>query len=363
LLGASLALALAACGAADSLSGSFVDPPDRNYGDAGSSPTPVQDGGVGSVQSSGVFLVHAAAFPAFRICFEGLLDERPFPDDRLMPEANVVGVDVGSAVRIDSIPQTLGRAFLFAEFAIRDLFPPGVPGPTCDTLLSTPDTASKATELPAVQVSLASGVHVLALTGCAAGDPSGSTARCGATWSVGTGNLQLRHIPLFATPRSDRSRLPVQALELSSPLAGRGRMIRVAFGPLEAGAPDAFAGDVASGAPTPDPPAQLALDDADASVYGTAGFFVTLGAKRDGGDAGPPELIVAQSLADIQRLSNPRAVPPEWYGVASTYVLLLLGDPDPRFDDGGADPDSRRLPHVLAVPLAEPDAGPDASAR
>jgi hypothetical protein len=98
--------------------------------------------------------------------------------------------------------------------------------------------------------------------------------------------------------------------------------------------------------------------------------FVTLGAPiiGDGGseagttsdagaDAGPREVLVRQSLADIQKLSSPRSLPADWFSVTSSYVLLSVGDPDPRLGDGGPDSDPRHALHLLAIPLATPDAG------
>ena len=37
--------------------------------------------------------------------------------------------------------------------------------------------------------------------------------------------------------------------------------------------------------------------------------------------------------------------------------MLSVGDTDPRLGDGGHDDDPRRALHLLAVPLATPDAG------
>ena len=59
--------------------------------------------------------------------------------------------------------------------------------------------------------------------------------------------------------------------------------------------------------------------------------------------------------------SGSRDVPPSYYGAASNYALLLLGDPDAKLQDGGPDKDDRRNLHFLAVPVIAPkgDAGTD----
>src|SRR5688572_20747864 len=62
---------------------------------------PPSDAGQGAPTGSGVVVVHSAAFPSFRLCFSNHLGLRPQPDSTVMPEANLVGVEVGSAVRIN----------------------------------------------------------------------------------------------------------------------------------------------------------------------------------------------------------------------------------------------------------------------
>jgi hypothetical protein len=71
--------------------------------------------------------------------------------------------------------------------------------------------------------------------------------------------------------------------------------------------------------------------------------------------------LLDESLARIQSLSSPRDVPPTYYAAASNYALLLLGDPNAKLADGGADTDDRRRLHFLAVPVIEPktDGGAD----
>src|SRR5262245_40618969 len=97
-MGAGILLASVAC----SSMGTTAD-----FSPGGNSPDRKSDSGSGSVAPSatnsgptatGVLLVHAAGFPSFRLCFEHFPDQAPQPDENVMPEANVVGVEVGSLV-------------------------------------------------------------------------------------------------------------------------------------------------------------------------------------------------------------------------------------------------------------------------
>lgn len=323
------------------------------------------------IQANAIVIVHAAAFPAFRICFEGAQDERPQPTDELMPESNVVGVDVGTAVRLPARGGKLGRAFVFPESALRTFYPGGV-GPPCKSILASAGTKDTAVEVGEVTEDLSRGVHALVLGGCrpANVDPMASTNRCGADWTAAKGNLRLTTLPLMAYARSGETRLSVQLVQLSPTLqrTAEGRALGLAFGPIEGGAPSPFVeGAVPFGEPVPNPPADLDYAAADLASYATSGVFVTLGGLLD--DAGVPldaggarHVVVAQSLADIQKRSSPRSLPPDWFSAASSYVVLSVGDTDPRLGDGGPDDDPRRGLHLLAIPLASPDAGtPDAS--
>src|SRR5688572_28450886 len=66
-----------------------------------------------------VILVHAAGMPAYRLCFENEPDLRPQPDQETTPEANVVGVEVGSAVRLAPLRGKPGKIHVFNEALIR----------------------------------------------------------------------------------------------------------------------------------------------------------------------------------------------------------------------------------------------------
>lgn len=370
--GSLAALALVACASLDSAEATTVERGDASTAsDAGATRIdgaafPSVDAGA-VIQANAIVLVHAAAFPAFRICFEGAQGEPPQPTDELMPESNVVGVDVGTAVRLPAHGGQLGRAFVFPESLLRPFYPGGV-GPTCQKLLTATATQAFAIEVGEVTDDVSSGVHALVLGGCrpANVDSMASTTRCGADWSATNGNLKLTTLPLKAYARVGATRLSVQLVQLSPALQQKaeGRALGLAFGSLEAGAPAPFVeGAVTFGVALPDPPADLDYAATDLASYATTGLFMTLGdAGSPLADAGPREVLVAQSLADIQKRSSPRSLPPDWFAAASSYVVLSVGDTDPRLGDGGRDEDPRRNLHLLAIPLATPDAGaPDAA--
>ena len=73
-------------------------------------------------------------------------------------------------------------------------------------------------------------------------------------------------------------------------------------------------------------------------------------------------MVLDQTLEQVQAISAPRELPTTYFGIASNYALLLLGDPAPRLFDGGADTDGRRALHLVAIPVIDPkaDAGADA---
>jgi hypothetical protein len=106
------------------------------------------------------------------------------------------------------------------------------------------------------------------------------------------------------------------------------------------------------GAASPAAPVALAYDPEALPDYAQRGFRVTLGGKS----------LLAQSLADVARLSSPNDLPSSYYAAASNYVLLLLGDPEaPVKNDAGAD--ELETLHFLVVPVVQPkadatDAGP-----
>jgi hypothetical protein len=343
-------------------------------GDVGiTAPSPFADGGA-PIEANAIVLVHAASFPAFRICFSGAPEDLPQPSTELMPESNVVGVDVGTAVRLPARSDMLGDAFAFPESLLRGFYPTfGGSGPTCSQLLTASGTKDIAVPVGKVTEDLSRGVHAIILGGCRATsiDPMASADRCGADWDATKGNLKLTTLSLMAYSRAGQTRLAVQLVQLSPALQRRaeGRVFGLAFGSLDASAPPPFVeGAVPFGKAVPNPPAILDYSATDLQSYGTSGVFVTLGGAVD--EAGAPipgeagvdasaarEVVLSQSLAEIQKRSSPRSLPPDWFSFASSYVVLSVGDTDPRLCDGGRDDDPRRALHLLAIPLATPDAG------
>ena len=328
------------------------------------------DNGLGPVDNA-VILVHAAKSQAFRLCFENETDRRPQPDSQVMPEANVVGVEVGSAVRLGPLRGAPGQVYLFDEPLIRAFYPAfggAGAGPTCKELLANSYVQKSAQQLGKVTDDLSYGVHLLIVHGC----PSDSSlqkysvAECGEGWTPGSGNLGVKQITLAGAARPSPGTLPAQVVNLSQPLesmrAGRG--VLVSFGDLTAPTPHepVATNPVLFGNAQPTVPAQLSYNDKDTAIYESLGFRVSLVPAADGGvDAGASAQVLGESLAHIQKLSSPRDIPPTYYTAASNYALLLLGDPAAKLADGGPDDDDRRNLHLLAVPVIEPksDGGAD----
>jgi hypothetical protein len=326
------------------------------FGDASSAPgnalTPVDNA---------VILVHAAKTPSFRLCFLNELDRKPQPDSQVMPEANVVGVEVGNAVRIGPLHGAPGRVYLFGEATIRALYPAfggsSGAGPSCGDLLGDDALKQYAQDLGEIDTDLSRGVHLLVVKGCSANSPLAtySLGQCGDGWTADKGNLTVTEITLEGANRTSADKLPTQVVNLSQPLEGAraGRDVVVSFGDLtDAGA---AASEIATNPPlfegaTPAEPVQLAYEASDLGVYDSYGFRVAYSS----GDAGAP--LLSESLARVQKQSSPRDLPPTYYAAASNYALLLLGDPSPTLVDGGADDDERRSLHFLAVPVIAPNA-------
>ena len=368
-----------ACGSADlsSFAADTQNPTgagERTGGDAGAfSPAATGASDLGPTDNA-VILVHAAKSQAFRLCFEHEVDRRPQPDSELMPEANVVGVEVGGAVRLPALRGAPGQVILFEEPSIRASYPTfggaGV-GPSCEELING-DSAAYAQVLGTIDTDLSRGVHLLVVTGCPTDSilRKFSAAQCGAGWVAGLpanggkGNLGVKEITLAGAARPASGTLPAQVVNLSLPLesARAGRDLVVTFGPLDQ--PSTSHVPVATnpklfGSAEPSFPAQLAYASNDTAVYGSLGFRVTFASGT--GDAAADTKVLDESLADIQKSSSPRDIPPSYYATASNYALLVLGDPNAKLADGGPDTDDRRALHVLAVPVLEPksDGGAD----
>ena len=356
-----LGAGLLACGSAlDSAFGDESSSPSASDSDAGFGGATAAPGasGLGPTDNA-VILVHAAGLGAFRVCFAGAPNLFPQPDRQTMPDANVVGVEVGTAVRLPPVDTSVKQeVYVYEERPLR-LFTAagGTEVYDCQTLLtsSTPGIPKPVAKMT-VTTSLAVGVHLLVLSGCGANslDVSRTTAQCGADFKPDIGNLKLEEIELQGAIRPSAGTLPTQVVHLSQQLelsradAGANAPLEVRYGPEGADAGPAARTSVATNptflkAPNAQP-APVAYDPTDTPVYAEKGFEVTLGGKR----------LFWQSLADIAKLSSPQALPSSYYAVASNYVLLR-GDPAAR-GTGDAGPDDLERLHFLVVPVIEPKA-------
>lgn len=174
----------------------------------------------GAPSASGVVLVHAAAFPAFRLCFENMPELKPQPDSKIMPQANVVGVEVGSVVRLDPM-KAPGRIYVMNERDVRtnDF--------TCGELLDDPSKKLVVDKdyhvANEIDHPLGEGrVDVLAITGCGGKaflnyletDETNCDEGASRKWDVTKGNLEARVIPLEPSPvGATESSLPVQLVQ------------------------------------------------------------------------------------------------------------------------------------------------------
>src|SRR6185369_7036093 len=95
-------------------------------------------------QANGLVLVHGALFPSFRLCFENFPEMPPQPDNTVMPEANVVGVEIGSLVRINPLSKAPGKIYLISESAVRSPAA-DTTAPKCVELLGNPSTENSLT--------------------------------------------------------------------------------------------------------------------------------------------------------------------------------------------------------------------------
>lgn len=368
--------ALYACGSAglsgfgDSAGTGFNPVPgsDAGSGATVASPMAGADNGLVPVDNA-VILVHAAKSQSFRLCFEKEADRRPQPDSDVMPQANVVGVEVGAAVRLGPLRGAPGMVYLFEEPLIRAFYPAfggAGQGPTCKNLLENSNLQKLAQPLGTITTDLSHGVHLVVVRGCPSDSPlqKHTASECGDGWTAATGNLSVTDITLSGAKRPSPGILPAQVVNLSQPLEGsRGaRPLLIGFGDLVT--PGASQAAVALnpqvfGSAQPPQPASLGYDSADTAIYATVGFRVSLEPLSGAGPDGGTTTLLAESLARIQKLSSPRDVPPSYYAAASNYALLLLGDPNAKLADGGADMDDRRNLHFLAVPVIEPKSDND----
>ncbi|MBX3263336.1 MAG: hypothetical protein KF782_26930 [Labilithrix sp.] len=364
--------ALIACG--DNALSDFAPSDDGDGGSSGA------DGGLGPPEDGvgsarGVVIVHAASFPAFRLCFSAYPELPPQPDLAVMPEANVVGVEIGSLVRIPPLERPPGEVYVIAQRKVTA--GPAEATKTCGELLDPTqgelfdindyNVAGELTEPLGV-----ANVGVLAITGCGGLGfiaPLGvSQEECGPSYDASYGGLEAKTLTLVPSRAATATSLPVQVVHLSTALEaqrGPGEVVDVTFGAFDDSGADGLAQSVARELALfeASPTADLSLDHDSESMYGTHGFRIALRAADGGADA---TFAHDQSLAEVQQLSALQAVPTTYYSAASSYALLLLGDPRvaPTYADGGTNEryDRRRAIHLLAVPVKEPTDAGDAPA-
>ena len=335
-------------------------------------------------QPTGVMLVHAAEFPPLRVCFEGRPEARPLPDTTTMPDANIVGLDIGTGIRLPPIRGAgrLGKMFVIEidPTRIRTGFDESA---TCGELICPPGSRSQClTEGRDYAVTTAfeenalgaDALTILAIRGCGNAfqltQLGVASAECGPQWDNLAGNISVERIGPLDPRRRAAGVLPVQLVNLAPLLSPAFGAVNVRFGPLDA---DADAGPIDGGATdggeadagsasaleqvaespplyTLAPARDLSLPGGDESVYGTRGFVIER--KTGSGNA----FRFSASLADVQEASAPLELPDAFYAGASSYALLMLGDPRVV---GSNDP--RRV-HLVAVPATGPTAGPDGGA-
>lgn len=351
--------------------------------DGGKDFTPAP-GNEASPQATGIVLVHAAAFPSFRLCFENFPDLRPQPDSRVMPEANVVGVEIGTLVRLDPMMQAPGTVYVVRESKVRTN-PEDANPPTCGDLIKEINEGAEHPLEVNFDYQIATSldhslgqdrVSVIAITGCGGTNilslVDGNGANCGDGWSSLSGNLKARTFDLSVARRKSESDLPVQLFQMSPELAAldaNGSPLTVTFGPLgtDAGVPPSDGGGKSDAGTQGDVPVgglyqggestSLSFDQDSSQIYSELGFRIV--AKN--------VFSADQSLAAVQEFSAPRELPTSYYKAASSYALLLLGDPGhkPTLPNDAPNPsyNPRRAVHLLAIPVIDPesrDAGPDA---
>jgi len=363
------AAAAVACGSADSTS-AFSGNPDDNTGggdssgpEGGTNPQTggLTEGGAPLASAGSVVLVHASRnLPAFRVCFEGVTNTLPLPDDKIMPNANVVGVDVGTAVHIGelndfkgisssdaSVPvydageagpasPVFGTVHVIEERLTRQFYPQGTDPtawPDCGNIVTllrqngyeghglytlNGDTVTPNSSL----------ANFVVVKGCLP-DPTLSTKECGTGFTTTGGNLSYQLLTVVA---QDGMGFDFEGVS-ASPAVPNGTSLY--YNPVNP--PQSSALPIRSDIVSTGESSTLPSADSD---YGKASFEL-----RDGTN----KLIFQQTLADIQARSAPRDLPASFFGLRSTFVLFAIGDPTV------TDKTAPTALHFLAVPVQDPD--------
>lgn len=325
--------------------------------------------------SKGVILVHASPnLPAFRLCFGKLSGGslvstpvssalRPLPDRALMPDSNVVGVEIGSAVRLSPLGQAdVGvlsddRVFAIPEADVR---PGGGADLPCSQRICPTSFSSTclAKDPPVVGQrgyydlgqlpprAVQDNIQLLVLHGCVPGAADAGLASCGAGYNPTTGNMKLSVLPLTAYTTLTHSQFFVQVAQLSDVAVGTALSVR--YGELgnAASMQDiALSGNFGQIAPSGFPE-NFTLDRSASGIYASRGFRISVGSQ-----------IFTKSLAEIQLVTAPQALPEALYASTSNFVVLLLGDPSLSNLEGSALSSMTEpglLLHLLVVPVGQP---------
>lgn len=307
-------------------------PSDLPIGDSAPNPAPQKDAGTvtGGGASTALFLLHASYdLPAVRVCFESAGSLAALPRTNLMPNSNLPGLDVGRVVRIGDIGGVTGlpqkpKVHVFVESAIR-----GTPDAACSALLA--DAALKKGEhryeAKFVDATINTGTPlVLVLEGCvAAATPDAKCAPAGTK----DRDLAVRAISLPAPPAAGASNLHWQPVNVAPELPSAAIWFAQAYADTAPTATAAF-GQVGVVQTTP-------FDRSVLANYASFAFGVRAAGVN----------LTQSTMADVQDLSLPGAVPSEFYVPEASMALFIVGSkeaPD-------AAPDARSL-HVVAVPIA-----------
>ncbi len=371
---ASALAAIAACASVADESSLATSPDASGFGPPSSDASAGFDAGGALPVSEGILVVHGASLPALRLCFTRRRADPPIPLDVIMPESNVVGIDVGAVVRLPNLDGDVGDVVAFPERELRGQLTTTDGGAitsrySCGDLLDSSTFAASALAFGPASADLSRGVSVLALLGCQGSgkDARASKARCGASWTPELGNLEVVARRIKAEGRASLATLPVQIVQLSPSLDVRatGASLALRLEEGDAGVQDEIAAVFALGAPTPQVPRELALPARGALDYGATTLVIDVLRPTTGSNDGGVlrERVLAQSLEEIQRLSLPEGLPPAFWSSVSSFLLLSVGElvADGELPDAGRDPRSRL--HLLAVPLAATPARDAGAAR
>lgn len=317
---------------------------------------------VGAPSAGSVVLVHASRnLPAFRVCFSGFSQTLPLPDDKIMPNANVVGVDVGTAVHIGKLdangtsmadaavpmydageagagPPLTGDLSVIEEKLARQFFPQGTDAsawPNCQEL--TQVLKQNGYEGHGLYTLLGTALShsdmfatFVIVKGCLP-DTTLTTKECGAGFTTAKGNLAYETLEVAAQDGTDFDFKGVAA----TPAVPDGAVLF--FNPKPTGtqtpAIAVQAGAVSEAASSPLPP--------DTTDYTNSVFEL-----RDPKNLS--NVLLTQSLADIQARSAPRVLPAAFFSLRSTFVLFAIGDP------AIVDKTAPNALHLLAVPVQDP---------